>query len=229
MTFLSFILRLMGIVLKPRPTLKRLAYEPGAWAPIILIAVAVAVARIAMLPQYIEQYSTPEFTEQFIELRGVDAEQAEKEIALVKNITPALLILESPLMVIFGILFFSLILQILCRLQFKMQVPFILLYRMTAWVMVVSAIPLFLTVPLKLINPAWEVPTSLYFFLPKENLDVFWGGLTKVVDVFFIWEVALISIGLSAMLDLPIEKTTSAVGTLLLVIVLTNLLLMSIV
>lgn len=217
--------RFLGVIVSPREWVYPNMFLKGSWAPILLLAVLLAAVRLTTLKDFVTEYQTPEFAAEYSEMRGVTPEKAASEIAMVQKAIPAALALESPLMIFLGVGFLSMTAQLMGRFLYKQMVPFLFVFRMVAWSSLVSVFPLALNLIVQLVNPGWEIPSNVGWLLPKEGQDPFIAGVARGIDVFLIWQVALIAVGMSEMYQVPLQRTAQAVGTMFLVFLLANVIL----
>jgi len=223
-TIKRIIARLAGVFLAPRKTLVKTAYEPGVWIPIIIVALFLAAVRLILLPDSLNQLKTEEFIQNYSDERGITKSQAQQEITLIRRSAPILTIVEAPLLVASGAAVVALIMFLIGKHGYKNPIRFIYVFRMIAWASVVSAVPLILSIPLKLINPAWDLPSSPAVFLPVEVVGTFFYNILITLDLFFIWQVWLISIGMSVLYKVPFQRAVSSVGTVFIIFIVLNVL-----
>ncbi len=217
--------RFAGVILAPRRMVVPNMIEGGAWAPILLLALGLAAVRLASLPEFLEPYQTAEFAQEYAQMRGLGPEKAASEIDLVRKALPAALVLESPVLIAVGVAFIAMIIQLLGRFIFKQFAPFIFIFRVVAWSSVVSVFPLALTLLMLLINPTGELPTNLGFFLNRKGIDPFISGFARGIDLFIIWQVALLAVAVSEVYKVSMQRAVQSVGSMYLILLLANVLL----
>ncbi len=210
------------MILAPRRTLPRVAIEPGFWLPILIVAVAYFGVRMTMLPNMREHYASAEFIEWYAEQRGISQAQAERDVAGLSRKAPLLNVVEAPMVVTAGVLSVAVIIYLIGRLGYRGAVRFRYVFSMVAWATVVSAIPLFITIPLKLINTDWNFETSPAALFPPELIGGYIHRFLQSIDLFLIWQVWLLGIGLSALYRVSIQRALGAIGTIFIIFAVLN-------
>lgn len=205
---------ILGIILTPRRTLGKVVDQREFWAPLIIISLTLAAVRVTMLPEALQEYSSPEFRQKYMELRKVSEEEAERNIETIKRITLPTTLIEAPIVVVVGTMGLSFILFLVGRLAYRGTAVFKSVFTMVAWSSIVSSIPLFLTLPLKLINPSWVFPSSPALLLSESADGSFIQGILMILDPFLLWQVILLSIGLSVLYNVTLQRAVSTVGTM---------------
>ncbi len=214
--------RIIGIILAPRKTFAKVIYRTGAWIPIAAIALFLIILRLVMLPAIIDEFESSVSVEQYAEQRDITAEEAKKEIEEIVDTAPYLTFIESPILVISGVVVIALIVFLIGKLQFKSSQPFIVVFRMVAWASIVSVIQLILTIGLKLIDLDLEAPTNLGILFSEETAGAFFHNIMQTIDLFLIWEAYLIGVGMSVMYNISMQRSISAIGTMFVIFIALN-------
>ncbi len=223
-TLARVVVRLIGIVVEPRKTLSKVSYEPGVWVPILILSLSLILVRLVVAPDINSKLQDPDFIQSYSQQREITEAKAVEELELVYSISPFITLIESPILVVVGTAIVSFIVLLIGKRVYKITVPFRTLFNMVSWSSVVSAIPLLLSVPLKLINKEWDLPTNPGFFLPVNSIDPYFYQLLQTLDVFLIWEIGLISIGMSVIYKVSLQRALSSVGTMFLIFIVLNVL-----
>ncbi|MBT7617902.1 MAG: hypothetical protein HN590_11525 [Calditrichaeota bacterium] len=216
--------RLIGIVFEPRKTLSKVSFESGVWVPILIISLSLIIVRLVLAPEMNTRLQDPEFITSYSQQRGITEEKAVEELEIVYSLSPYITFVESPILVLIGTAIVSFIVLLIGKRVYKIAVPFRTLFNMVSWASVVSAIPLLLSVPLKLINSEWDLPTNPGFLLPVDSLNPYFHQLLQTLDVFLIWEIGLISIGMSVIYKISLQRALSSIGTMFLIFIVLNVL-----
>ncbi len=206
--------RIAGVFLNPTKTLPLVSQEGRFWAPLILVSFFLVVLRLQMLPLIFEQYDAVEFKEWYIDARHVDPDGATRDIEIIKQWTPFLTVIEAPLMVVIGVAFVAFLVRLLGILKYKMLIPFRTVFNLVSWVTLVSIVPIILTIFLKLIDLNFDLPTNLGVLFSADFVGGYFHRLLLSFDLFLIWQIWLLSIGIASLFQLHIQKALSAIGTI---------------
>ncbi len=206
--------RLIGIVLAPRRTLSHVIDENGYWLPILFVIVALTGLKLTMLPEVYEYYSTTEFHDWYKDVRGVGDEIAIRDIERMISSAPFLVFIEAPLTIILGTAGIAMLLLIVGRFGFSQRTAYRRVFSMVAWASVISGFPMLLNIPLKLINHRLFLPTNLTLILTPELVGEFFSSFISIVDLFLVWQVWLLSIGLTLLYEISIQRAVSSIGTM---------------
>jgi len=204
----------IGIILVPRRMMGKVISEKGYIAPLVLLTLAFVVLRLLMLPEIYEQYSGEEFRQWYMEMRDVSEDVAQKDIDKMISNAPLMMLIEGPLTVVVGTVAVAFILSIVGRIVFKEHREFKPIFTMVAWSSIISAIPMLLNIPLKIIENDWFLPTSLSFILTPELVGGYFSRFLSIVDPFLVWQVWLLSIGMSTLYDVTVQRAVGVVGTI---------------
>ena len=216
------IARIIGLILSPRKTLQKSIHEKGSWIPIIILTGLMIILKLVMLPGVLDDLNDPAFLESYKNQRNISDVQAAQEITALKQFSPFLTLIESPVIILASIAFVGFIISLVGRFSFQKRLRFIYIFRLVAWTSLIGGIQITLTILLKLINPDWEFPSNFGFLFPAELADSFFHRLIKSLDLFFIWEIGLIVIGSSTLFEVSVEKALHSIGTLFVVFLVLN-------
>jgi hypothetical protein len=216
------IAKLAGIVLAPRRIMPRILKDDEFLAPLIILIVLLIILRIIMLPELLDHYETQEFRDWYQQTRKASEAEMNKDIELMKKSAPVMAIAEASLTVLAGTASIALLLYLIGRIAYKQKVPFRLIFMMCAWTSVISAMPLIANIPLKLINQDWFLPTNLSVLLTPELVGGYLSRVLSVIDIFLIWQAWLLSIGISLIFNVTMQRAVSSVGTMFIVFAVFN-------
>ncbi|MCF7810995.1 YIP1 family protein [bacterium] len=214
--------KLAGIILAPRRAISRILEDDEFLTPLVILIVFLAILRIIMLPELLQQYETQEFRDWYQQTRKVGEAEMNKDIELMKKSAPVMAVTEAALTVLAGTVSIALLLYLIGRVAYKQKVPFRLIFSMCAWTSIISVIPLIVNIPLKLINHDWFLPTNLSVLLTPELVGGYLSRVLSVIDIFLIWQAWLLSIGMSVMFNVTIQRAVSSVGTMFVVFAVFN-------
>ncbi len=206
--------RLAGIILAPRRTIPIIIGEERFWVPIIILVILLTILRLVMLPEMYEYYSSEEFRELLKETRKSDDVEMEQDIALMKKSAPFIAVLEAALTVFLGTGGITILLYLIGRLIYKQKAYLRAIFAMVAWTSIIGAIPLSCNILLKLANPDWYLPTNLSALFTPEVAGDYFSRVLSIIDIFLIWQVWLISIGMSVLYGVSIQRAVSSVGSM---------------
>ncbi|MFC2149925.1 YIP1 family protein [Calditrichota bacterium] len=218
----GIIAKMAGIILAPQKTIPKILKAKDFWVPILIVGIALSVFRLLMLPNIYEYYDSGELRELIMEVKKVEAEQAEQDAAQLKNIIPGLLVLEALIMVTLGTFMVALLLRLIGIIGLKQWYPMQTLMTMTAWVSLVSVIPIILSLPVKIFLPDFVLPTSLGLILPEDITGQFFHSFLLALDIFLIWQVWLLSVGMTKLYNISMQRAVNITGTLFLAFALVN-------
>lgn len=214
--------RTAGVLLAPRRTLFKTAFEPGGWIPILVVSIALAIIRLILLPEVMHQYSDPGQLQKYAEERNIPEAEAQKELDLLRRTAPAMTMLETPFLVAAGVALIAFFVYFIGKVLFQKTIAYMVIFRVISWASIVSAIPLVLSIPLKLINPSLDLPTNPAFLLPAELTGKYIYYILQTIDIFLIWQVWLISVGISELYNISTQRAISAIGTMFIIFIILN-------
>lgn len=206
--------RIIGMIVAPRRILPRVTYGAEAWVPVIVVALALAVIRLTMISDVREEYSSDEFRKWYAEQKGISETEASEDLRTLSRSAPIMAFVEAPIVVTGSVAATTLVLFLIGKFGFGGGVGFRVVFGMVAWSGIVSVIPLVLSLPLKLINSSWMIPTSPAWFMPESMHSNYSYGFLSLLDVFVIWEAWLLAIGMAFLYDIPFQRAVTVVGTM---------------
>jgi hypothetical protein len=210
----QFILRIIGTIIIPRRALENLIPTGNYLAPLIFVAIIFTALRLVMLPEIQAQYASDEFRNWYMELRDVTEEAARKDIDRMSRYAPLMLFVEGPLTVFASTALIAFIIVIAGRLTFKIQLQYRPALTMVAWASIISTLPMLINLALKLNNQQSELTTDLSALLTPELVGGYFSRFVAIVDPFLIWQVWLLSIGVSCLYVVSMQRAISVVGTI---------------
>jgi len=205
---------LAGVVLAPRRTLTRLISEEKFWVPIIILIIVHVLLLLVMMPETLDHYSSAEFRENYKSVRELDDAQVDHEITLLKKSMPFLVITDGALNVLFSVGGITILLYLIGIVIYKQKARYRPLLALASWTSLISAIPLSLNIMLKITNPEWSLPTSLSDIFSSELVGIYFNHILAIIDIFLIWRISLISIGMSVLYKVSFHSAIRSVGTM---------------
>ena len=223
-----FLARCAGVILNPRGTLQKVLYEKGAWIPIVIVSIALVGVRLTDLPATMAQYSDPEYINSYVQQSGLDSTAAASEIDKIKVNLPVAMLVGSPVLVLANIAIVTLIIYIVGMIFFHSKVRFSPVFNMVSWATLINFIQLALTIPYKLLDLGDNLPTNLAALFPADSISTYFRSIFQLIDLFMIWEVYLLSIGLTAIYRIKMQLAVSTIGTMFVFIIVLNAVVVSI-
>ncbi len=214
--------RIVALVASPYHFMTEGWFEDASWVPLVIMIVALSGLRLAMVPEMQKEYSTDDFKKWYVEKQKVTEEKATEEIARMKEIAPYMSFVEAPVMVIAGAAGVGVMLFLIGRFSYKQRLPFVSLFKMVCWASLVSVFPLVAQMGLKLASVNIDLPTNIAFCLPKSLSTSYFYNILQALDLFLIWQVWLLSLGMAALYKVSRQRALSSVGTMFVIIVVLN-------
>jgi len=212
--------KLWGVLVDPGRTFSALDHKPSWLFPVIVLilvamisSVLVADFRIQEARQRIEQNDrfTPQQREEIYD--RMDEQQSKPIMKLLSYVI-------GPIVAVFIIIFFvSAVLYFGGNVLLGGETGFKKVLSVYSWSSMVAIPALLLKTPLMLLKETSKVHTSLAALMPSGSEE---GLLFKILthtDLFTIWEISLLSIGLAVIYKFSTKKTAGLVIGLYLVYV----------
>ncbi|MBM3326709.1 MAG: hypothetical protein FJY65_06985 [Calditrichaeota bacterium] len=206
--------RIMQVIIYPREFFASTGWSSDFWAPLLFVTLAFAGLRLVQMPEVEKKFDDPKFKTQIAEQRKITDEEAGRLIERMRGAAPVVSVIESPVIIVAGSAGMALLLYLIGRIIFKQAIPYITVFSLTAWTGVVAAIPLLLHIPLQLYNPEWSLPTSPAYLFPKDLQNNYFVRVLTALDLFLIWQVAWLCIGISRLYKVSLNRSVSVIGTL---------------
>ncbi|NQT34938.1 YIP1 family protein [bacterium] len=211
------IARTAGIVLAPRRTFSRLTGKLDFIAPAIIVVIVFIGFQLTMLPDIIDRYSSANLYEWYEEMKIERTSEIDRQIEMLSHAAPYLAIAEvisAAVVMILGMAGVSVILYMIGGLGFNKWIDFSRVLSMFVWTSMINSFAKLLSIPLKLINSDWSLPTNLSLLLTPEVVGSYLSNVLVVMDFFLIWQAILMSIGMSVIYGVSVQRAAGAVGTI---------------
>ena len=211
------IARTAGIILAPRRTFSHLTGKLDFIAPTIFVVIAFIGFQLTMLPDIIDKYSSANMLEWYKEMKIERNPAIDRQIEMLSNAAPYMAIVEiitAAFLMVLGMAGVSLILYLAGGFGFKKWVDFYRILSMFVWASMINGFAKLLSIPLKLINSDWMLPTNLSLLLTPEVVGTYFSSVLIIVDVFLIWQALLMSIGMSVIYGVTVQRAAGVVGTI---------------
>ncbi len=211
---LNILYRIYQIIIQPRRFFNTTGWSSDFWVPILILTLAFASLRAVQLPEYMKSLDDPKTKTLIAKRSKITEEEASRVIERMKKIGPTLSILESPIIVVASSATVAFLIYLIGRIIFKQAIPYMNVFSLTAWTGIIASIPIILHIPLHLLKPEWVLPTSPVYLLPKSWQEHYFARVLVSMDLFIIWQVALLCIGTSRLYRVSLNRSISVIGTL---------------
>jgi hypothetical protein len=215
---LSLMERLYLVFTSPDRVFRDLAARPrwvGAFLTVLLFSIVSTQAIYPLIEQARNDQilNSPRYTEQ----------QAQDMIAQINAAPPAVARTFATVMVAFSQMIWLLVLAGLrifgCNVTLGGEGSFSKMLSVAAHASLVTIPRTVLTVPLMLSKQSLQVATSLQVLLPVDQWGTPIGVLLGAVDVFYIWTISLIVMGITAVYGFTKGKAATLVVSIYLLII----------
>lgn len=215
--------RFREVIVKPVGFMENRQFEDHSWFPIAIVAIGVICLKILLLPELRAEYASEDFRQWYMERQQVTEEKARAEIARMSEFAPWMSLIEGPIMVTAGAAGVALFLYLIGRIGYKAKRSFVTLFNMTAWASAVSVFPILLQVLMVWLGVGGDgLPTNIAYYLPEEMKETYFYNFIQTLDLFLIWQVGLLGIGMSTIYEISLQRSITNVGTLFVVMAALN-------
>lgn len=207
-TEMTFAAKIAGIFLDPHRTFVSLDKKPDFLIPLIIIAVFATLFTYFAMP-VISQFHMDEMMKRMAE-SDISAEQMQKITEAGRTfglVTPPIFVFIGAV-IISGLLLFAGNIIIGGTQKFNKVLS---IYSYSALIGVISYI---VKLPLILSKNTLEVYTSPALFFPASTKDTMIFKIAALLDIFTIWQIIVISIGMGIIYKVTFQKSLSVVGTM---------------
>jgi hypothetical protein len=199
-----------GVFFSPRETFEKLGPRSGITIPIIVVLILGSFSTFYLMKKVDLQASTRTQLEQSVEAGKITQEQMDQQLTIVTKLAPVIAIFGGVSSLILCLIFagfgklFSAIVGAVNQFKLLFIVTMYVLIAVTIVTTVLMIIILQLKQPGQMgLNDISSVLASnlgavLEAILGMDALPKFVVSLAKVIDIFNIWTIALLSIGFSA-------------------------------
>jgi len=219
----------LNVVFHPVEFMESHGFVQAAWFPLLIVTVGLILLRMTLVPEMRKEYSSPEYKKWYMERQSVTEEQAGKDIEKMYQIAPIMSFFESPVMVVVGAAGIALFLSLIGRFGYRQtldekgqRIGFIQVFHMTAWASAVSIFPIIVQAGMKYFELGTGLPTNVAFYLPKEAEGTYLYNILQTMDLFLIWQVLLLGLGMAALYGVSKQRAISSVGTLFVILAIFN-------
>ena len=214
----SSLSRVLRVVYSPAQVFLELDRRPDWLVPLLICLLVAAISSWVLIPNVILPTQR-----EALESRGLTEEQLEAARPWLEGNRPVYIGLATALVfTALGLVVVAGIFHLVCALLLGGQANFVRTFAVMVYSSIVIVPESIVKVPIQLITKSAEAHTSLALILSApEGSSVFaYRFLYRFldqVDIFALWKVVLIAVGLSVMFKFPRRKSYYVVGALWLV------------
>jgi len=201
---ISLVARMAGVFLDPRRTFISLDKKPDFVVPLIIVMVTATLFTLLAWP-VIEAMQIEQMTE-----RGLNSEQIEQ----FKSIGKISGLIAPALMVVIGAVIVSAILLFVGNILMGGSSSYKKVFSVYCYAGLISIISYAVKVALILSKGSMEVYTSPAAFFPASAKDTVLFKAAAVLDVFAIWQLIVIAVGMSVLFKTNFQKSVTVLGTM---------------
>ena len=191
---MSLIAKIAGIFLEPGKTFRNLSRSPNFIAPLVIVMLASLLFTIFALPIIVK--SSLEMQREKLEELDTPQEQIDQQLEIAKKFIKPFALVAAPIstvviaLIITGIMLFAGNIVMGGESKYKMMLS---LY---CYSDLVDVIAFAVRLPLVLNKGTMEVYISLAALMPEAMKETIWFKIAAVFDIFVIWKLILISVGM---------------------------------
>jgi len=218
---MSVFAKIIGIFLEPRKTFNALEKKPDFIIPLVLVVIVAFILTYISSP--ILQQSTLEMSRERMMDQGMTEtqiqlalEQQQKYGKIGGLIAVPLTSLLSPL-IIAAVLLFAGNILLGGNAKYKQ------LFSLYCYTSLIDIITYAVRTILILIKQDIRVYTSLAALLPPDYYKLFWFKFANIFDIFVIWKIIVVSIGMSVLYRISTRKPLITVSLIYLIFALVSI------
>lgn len=211
---MSFMAKLVAVVLDPRRAFRAVAALPQPVPPILILMGVALIFAIPTRPIILEQIDSGEQMEQLIEQRNLSPEEAERALALQRGMAKIGVLVAAPLNELISCLIFAALLMFIGNALLGGAAKFMTILSAYAWAKMITILGVIAKTPLILLTGSLNVTLSPAIILPASATDSLLFAVLSVFDVFHIWEAILTCFAMAAVYKISMQRAVGFVGTL---------------
>jgi hypothetical protein len=207
---MSLLSRVIGMLISPRATFQWVVAHP-TWLPMVLFTAGfAAVAMGAFLSTEAGQQAYVDQSVSSLESWGrtVDDEgyaAIERQAALSRYINPAAILVISPIMTaLIAVLLYG-----LCSALYGGTATYKQMLAVVAHSGAITVVQQLFSMPLNYARQSLSSPTNLSVFFPMLEEDSVLSALLGSIDLFIVWWVLVLAVGLSVLYKRPTRSTAT--------------------
>jgi hypothetical protein len=207
---------LVNIFVSPREAYEAIDRRPRWVLPLVLVVIAAMVAAIFITPMAMEEGMAKQ-RDKLIEQRGMSPEEADRALAVGAKIGRITGPVMAPVGAVVAIVVVALVLLFLGNIVLGGASNFKKVFAMYTWTSLIGVLATIVKTPLMLSRGTVNVQTSLAAFLDPEQKGTFLYQLLARTDVFSLWELVLVCIGMAVVYRFTTKKAATGVVALYIV------------
>lgn len=212
---MSMMAKIMGIFLDPKRTFRSLTAKPDFVVPLIIVVLASFIFTWIAWP--VIQASSLELTRQNLYERGMEQEQIDKVIEQQKKFGGIWGLAGAPVSVLIITFILAGILLFAGNIVLGGDASYLQMLSVFCYASLISVISYAVRTALILAKGTIKVYTSLAVFMPADLSDTVWFKIANIFDVFVIWKIVVIAIGMGIFYKIKTQKPLLVISILYLI------------
>ncbi|MFQ5771358.1 MAG: YIP1 family protein [bacterium] len=208
---MSAVQRVIGVFTSPAKTFASIAVKPSWLLPIIIYSV-VNIVFIFFAREIIVSETLTQQEERMVE-RGMESGQIEQALSTTENVMKYTMPIFGVIVPIILILLVSAVFLFVGNVIMGGKASFKSIFSATAHSFLIGSLGALIMLPLILAKDTMQVSFSLASLMSEEARKTFLYQLLLKVDIFWIWWIAVYSIGLAMIYKMKTQKMATAVVT----------------
>jgi len=209
---LSLIGRIFNIFSDPRKTFTTLEKKPDFLVPLLLVVLAAFIFTYIAWP--VIEKSTREYSRTYMEERGMPQEEIDTALQQQQKYGKIGGMFGLPLTTVIMTLLVSAILLFAGNIILGGNAKYKQIFSLYCYASLIDIIAYAVRMVLILLKDDTRVYTSLAALLPPDSYKEFWFKLANIADVFVIWKIVVIAIGMSVFYRISTRKPMITVALL---------------
>lgn len=201
--------RMIAVFTSPGKAFASIDLKPTLLAP-LLVTIAVNLVFV-FLAGDIATHQRLELQRAAMEERGADAEQIDQAMEMGEKMAKIFGPVFSAVWPLLVMVVVSAVFLFVGNVVLGGKTTFKKIMSVTAYSRLIQALYALLILPIVLTKKTMLVTFSLASFMPDEKATTFLYQLLSTVDVFYIWWIAVFSIGLAVIYKMKTQKMATAV------------------
>lgn len=208
----SLIEKVVGVFTSPRQTFEAIAERPSWLIPYILVCVigfgSFYLTRDVVLNTQIERIqNNPNLSQEQIDTIVERMERSSTGTGIIWQVVSIPVVTLVVFAIVAGVLMFGGNVVLGGAARFKQ------LFSIYAWSSLISALSAIVKTPLILATGSISVGTSLAVFMPADSYTTFLYNFLAKFDVFSIWQLIVVTIGISVLYRFTMRRSLIMVGS----------------
>lgn len=206
---LSVMQRIIAVFTSPAKSFACIETAPKTIVPIIIISV-ISLGFVLLAGDIIKNETLTQQEAKFEE-QNMEPAQIDQALAMTEKVMTFTMPLFAVLGPIFIVTIVAGVFMFVGNVILGGKASFKKVFSVTAWAWLILTFSTFIILPLIMAKGSMLVSLSLAAFLPDSSRTTFLYNLLAKVDIFFIWWMAVYSIGLAVIYKMRTQKVAVAV------------------